>query len=58
MIKVSPEQKRKMIQRLVDYYGQLIDSGFSGKVTTALDQGILQKDIRREQNDRFEEHVM
>ena len=37
----------------MQYYGGLIDHGFSGKVVTSFDQGTLQKDIRREQNDRL-----
>lgn len=50
-----PEQKRKMLQQLVEYYGHWIDMGFSGRIITTLDKGILQWDIRREQNDRLGE---
>lgn len=42
-----------MLQEIIQYYGALIDQGFSGKVVTSFDRGMLQKDIRREQNDRL-----
>lgn len=57
MTKPTPEQKKKMLQRIEGYYSRLIDRGFSGKVTTRFDRGVLQEYISRDETDKLEEIV-
>jgi hypothetical protein len=54
-MKPTPEQKVKMLKRIAEYYGRLIDRGFSGRVTTGFDRGFLQESIKRDETDKLED---
>ncbi len=52
---VSPDLKDRMIKRLVDYHRNLIDRGFSGRVTMRYDRGVLQREVRKDESEKLME---
>ena len=47
------ELRTTQLNRLVDYFSALMTERFSGNVKVSFDQGILQPNIKREQNDKI-----
>ncbi len=52
---IDPEKKRRMLDGLRQYFADLIERGFSGRVTTRFDRGHLQKVISRDETDKLED---
>ena len=54
-MRLRPDQKAKMLTRLAEYYGRLIDREFSGKVTMSFDRGFLQACVKRDETEKLED---
>lgn len=54
-MKPTPEQKAKMLKKLVAYHSRLMDEGYSGTVQERYDRGHLQMEVSQHKTDRLEE---